>query len=103
MKMDTDWLAVLREKKVYTAALGTMAATSCDSRGVRYVTLAVGGIKPEGEPFPVWLSSEEEARAAFLGELARFVGDRAEVYFRQQPEHLEEGGKHTMFCRLSAH
>jgi hypothetical protein len=98
-----DWTKVVADRKVYVAVGGTSAATAHDAYGQAFVSLTSGGVKPEGDPMPRWFQSEHEARAAYCRELAEFISDKPEVYFRKQPEIVSEDGKYVVYSRLTVH
>jgi len=95
--MDIDaWLA--ENLPSVKAEVGPAQSTTAE--GVPYVTLVVGGVKAECQPWPVTSYSAAEAWAGYLQELAAYIGNAKRLVWRQKPTLVEWDDKFYIRSRL---
>lgn len=56
-----------------------------DSKGTLYQTLVAGGVKLEGEKYPLYCTSREKAEDLYLKTLLEFLDGRKEIVWRTRP------------------
>ena len=69
--------------------------------GEPYVTLAIGGIKREGQPMPVVCNTEQEAIDGWKQSFDEYAASRTgRLYWRHRPEIETKDDKVVVYCRL---
>lgn len=69
--------------------------------GVPYVTLSIGGVKREGDPFEVDVSFPNVFHR-LQAEIANYTKDAKQVAWREPPQYVNtDDGKITGFCRIA--
>jgi|SRR5208337_3724424 len=87
---------------------------SIDALGNPYVTLVIGGVKPEGEKFPLFATSKQAAKDYYIRYLLEFLQGNTHIIWRVEPEieeypipinraRGEEGSLWAVYSRLTAY
>lgn len=69
----------------YHIASADGPSRSCDSSGTRYVTLVAGGIKTEGDNFPLFATSKASVYQLYFESLAKYLNGRRIIIWREHP------------------
>jgi hypothetical protein len=70
--------------------------------GETYVAWCTGGVKPQGEPFPVYAKNPDEALELWIEHLPRVRSeDKLRLCWREGPELDNEGEKWVVYSRFA--
>jgi len=87
--MSDSWIDVFLDKAEITYEVGPPRST--DSLGCVYRTLGLGGVKQEGEPFPLVAITVDFAKLYYQKDLLEFLNGDRHIVWRTKPQ--IEGGK----------
>jgi hypothetical protein len=84
---------------LYAAENGPAIAYAPTGEG--YVTLMVGGVKPEGEVVPIWCYTATDAVREWVASFYEYTrGRKGRLYWRWRPQVICEGGHYQVCARL---